>query len=529
MSGLFTQTPNNKNGYPISMITQLVISDEGVNNYLNWAPQRSISGALNASGGELEYWDYTLIHDINSFLINIKTGTVSEDIKKQYSAEVRFLRALTYFEMVKRYGGVPIILVPQNINDGDALFVPRNKEKEVYELIRKECDTISAILPESYSSSDMGRITKYAALALKSRAMLYAASIAKYSTVQLDGIVGIPASDADTYWEASLDASEAIMAAHKFVLYDEYPEEKAKNYQMIFLDEDNEEIILAKKFIGKLYGHTFDDYTQPNFNYTYWGCCFSPSLELVDAFEMKDGSSGVIDWPNVQGQQREIFKNKDPRFEASIMYNGQQWAWDTCRIWKGIYTETGELRNSETELYNGMDEVGRDQKTTQGPLTGFLLKKFLDPVLVFPLVNESGQDWILFRYAEVLLNYAEASFELGQTANALDAINEIRTRAGIASLGSVTLDQIRHERRIELVFETHRFWDIRRWRIADNFMGKNLSGAFPYYHFATNQFEYEVGNTEFFDRVWKQEYYYYPINESRRNNNPNLIENPGYN
>jgi len=514
---------------PALLITTLVVSDEGCTNYVWNTPDRSISGSLDASGGELEYWDYTLIRDINSFLINIKTGTVPEDDKKQYSAQVRFLRALAYFEMVKRYGGVPIVLKPQNITDGDALFVPRNKEKEVYDLIGKECDTISAVLPESYSSSDIGRVTKYAALALKSRAMLYAASIAKYGTEQLDGLVGIPKSDANSYWQASLDASKAIMDDHKFELFNKYPEDKAKNYQMIFLEKDNSEIILAKKFISKIYGHGFDDQTQPNFNYTYWGGCFSPSMELADAFEMKDGSSGVIDWPNIKGQERVIFKNKDPRFEASIMYNGQQWAWDTCRIWKGIYTETGEAKNSETEQYKGMDEVGRDQKTSQGPTTGFLLKKFLDPTKVFPLDLESDQDWILFRYAEILLNYAEASFELDHPDDALDPINQIRTRAGITALGSVTLDQIRQERRIELVFETHRFWDIRRWRIADQFLGKNLHGAYPYYHFATNQFEYEVGNADFFNRVWKQAYYYYPINETRINNNPKLIENPGYN
>jgi starch-binding outer membrane protein, SusD/RagB family len=523
MSGIFSF-----DDYGYWPATVISISDEGSLNY-NWSYPKLSQGLLDGSSNEMGYWNYNLMRDINDFLIKITSGNVSDDIKQQYSAEARFLRAYVYFELVKRYGGVPIILIPQELDEGEALYVPRNTEKEVYDLIAGECDEISPILPPFYPEEDLGRVTRFAALALKSRAMLYAASIAKYGTVQLDGILGFPVSDADNYWQASLDASKAIMGEHQFSLYNSFSEDKAKNYQMIFLDKNNSEIILAKKFISVTYGHNVDDFYQPNFNYTYWGCMFSPSMEFIDSYEMKDGSSGIIDWANVTGDLNEIFRNKDPRFEASILYNGQQWSWDTVRIWRGIYTETGEFRNSETELYNGMDEIGRDQKTGQGPKTGFLMKKFLNPDIKFPRVGDSDQSWIVYRYAEVLLNYAEASFELGHSDDALNAVNELRIRAGITTLSSISLDIIRHERKIELAFETQRFWDLRRWRIAETELNGNIHGAFPFYHFATNRFEYEVVNAEPFIRIFKPAYYYLPITEDRINNDPNLVENPGYN
>jgi hypothetical protein len=507
----------------------IVASGEGCAN-LPWNKTLIGQGLLNGSGGELEYFDYAVIRDINIFLINLKKGKNTEELKKQYNAQARFLRAFVYFEMVKRYGGVPIILAPQSISaDSATLFVTRNKEQEVYDLIGRECDTISTVLPPT---DEPGRATKYAALALKSRAMLYAASIAKYGTVQLDGIVGIPASDANKYWQASLDASKAIIDDGQFSLFNKYPD-KSFNYQMIFLEKDNNEVILAKKFLDINYGHSWDDFENPNGNYTYWGCTYSPSLQMVDSYDMLDGSDGKIDWPNLKGYLRPVILKKDPRCEASIMYNGTPWIGtrDTVAMWKGVYTETGEKLLTEFTTYENKDVVGLDETTFQRPSTGFLLKKFLDPTHKFPITNSSVQDWLVYRYAEILLNYAEASFELnGATADNLDAINQIRERAGVATLSNITLDKIRHERRIELAFEEHTFYDLRRWRTAMAELNTNMGAAFAYWHFdkTPNRFEYEVSDAEDFNRVFKTAYYYLPIGEARINNNPRLKENPGY-
>jgi len=233
---------------PISPAEETYMSDEATAGW-SWVGEVTDwnKGLLDAGGAVpvLANWNYDYVRSLNEFLELIETGNVSNEVKIQQSAEVRFLRAFQYFTMVKKYGGIPLITKPQKIEDGEANFVPRNKEQEVYDFIGKECDEIAQILPESYDSKNLGRATKYAALALKSRAMLYAASIAKYGTVQLDGVVGIPSSEASKYWQASYDASKAIMNSGKFALYNKYPD-KAKNYQMLFMDITNPETILAK-------------------------------------------------------------------------------------------------------------------------------------------------------------------------------------------------------------------------------------------------------------------------------------------
>lgn len=517
LSGVFVDDPG-------ASVEQLLICDEGRSSF-DWWPTTFTKGLLNTTGGEVEYWDYNLVRDMNTFFKEITTAGIADDVKNQYIGEVKFLRAYVYFEMVKRYGGVPLILVPQDIHAGESLFIKRNTEKEIYDFIATECDESAAKLLVN-TQPESGRVTQYAALALKSRAMLYAASEAKYGTVQLNGLVGIPSSDANAYWQKSLDASNAIISANKFELYNKYSD-KAKNYQMIFLEKNNKEIILEKKYTGVQYGHSVDDFYETNANYSYWGCQFSPTLELINSFENIDGSSGLIDWPNVRGELPYILRNKDPRFHASILYNGQQWVNDTVRLWLGVYAG-GTLFNSEQNQYKGIDEVGRDQQTSQGSKTGFFMKKFLDPTRSPARPHESDQDWMVYRYAEILLNYAEAAFELGNDVGALNAINQIRTRAGIAQLAAITLDKIRHERQIELVFETHRFWDLRRWHIAKTVLSRNFHGAFPYYDYDQGNFIYKVDNCEGYTRVFKEAYYYLPITEDRINNNPNLIENPGY-
>jgi hypothetical protein len=514
----------------LNVYGQLVAAGEGCCN-LPWDKCTPAMGLLShTNSSQMSWWGYSNIRNINIFLVNIKKGKNTEDLKIQYNAQARFLRAYEYFEGVKRYGGIPLILTPQSLDaDSAILYVKRNTEQEVYDFIGKECDTISTILP---ATDEPGRVTKYAALALKSRAMLYAASIAKYGTIQLNGLLGIPASDANTYWQASLDASKAIINSGQFVLFNKYPD-KSFNYQMIFLEKDNSEIILSKKFLNASYAQSLDDWENPNGNYTFWGCSFSPSAQIVDSYDMLDGSDGKIDWANLKGYLRPVMLKKDPRCEASIMYNGTPWigARDTVALWRGTYTETGDKLVDEFTSYEGRDVVGLDETTFQRPSTGFLMKKFLDPTHKNPTGGSSYQDWLTFRYAEILLNYAEASFELnGAAADNLDAINQIRNRAGVAPLAILTMDKIRHERRIELAFEGYTYWDLRRWRTAFAELNTNMTAAFAYWHFdrTPNRYEYETFNAEDFDRVFKPEYYYFPLGEGLINNNPNLVENPGY-
>ncbi len=512
---------------PISPAEETFMSDEATSGW-DWVGEVTDwnKGLLDAGGAVpvLQNWDYNMIRSCNEFLELIATGNVAADVKKQRSAEVRFLRAFQYFTMVKKYGGLPLITVPQKIDGGEANFVPRNKEQEVYNFITAECDAIAAELPASYAGADLGRATKFAALALKSRAALYAGSIAKYGQVQLDGVVGIAAGAAQNYWQASYDASKAIINSGQLSLYNKYPD-KVKNYQMLFMDNDNTETILARYFIKLKNGHNFDGFFAPGRFCGFWGNGINVTMEMVNAYDMKDGSSGAIDWATVKGFPSEILKNKDPRFHASVFYNGSKWQGDSLQIWYGIKTPGGNVVREENPVaYNGMLQQGRDAEIR----TGFLIRKLLDESMILPNEAEANHPWIEFRLGEVLLNYAEAAFELGKTADALDAVNQVRERAGVAALTTVTLDKIRNERRVELAFENHRYYDARRWRIAETVFSKDFHRVYPFFDWNTQSFYFEVGSADGYTRTFPKKYNYLPITTPRINNNPKLVENPNY-
>ena len=497
-----------------SPVDELIYSDESRLAW-DWGPKDWQKGIVNGGNNSMAYWDYNYIRACNEFLILIEGGSVSDEIKKQTKAEVRFLRAYAYFEMAKRYGGVPLVITPQKQSDGEALFVPRNTEQEVYDFIGNECDAIKVDLLEAQPADKTGRATRYAALALKSRAMLYAASIAKYSSVQINGIVGIPADKAATYFQKSYDASKEIIASGKFQLFNKYAD-KVKNYQMLFIEKNHQEVILAKKYVSVTQGHSIDFYCVPESYKTDWGNMVNATVELVNSFEMVDGSSGVFDFATITGDVKTIFKKKDPRFHAAIFYNGQPWQGDTVRMVWG--TRTGGVVTEAP----GKDAKGGDVKT------GFTMKKFLDENRKRPKEGESDQDWLVFRYGEILLNYAEAAFELSKTNDAKWGVNQIRERAGILPLETVTLQNVRHERQIELVFETHRFWDLRRWRTSQQILTGSFHSAFAYFDTDLKTYYFRVANADGFDRIFKPQHYYMPITESRINNNPKLVENPGY-
>ncbi|NJN27250.1 MAG: hypothetical protein HC819_15350 [Cyclobacteriaceae bacterium] len=216
-------------------------SDEARAGY-NWVG--SINNNLNGldrSNNELSYWNYDLIRDCNVLITRIDNGNLDDAKREQFKGEARFIRALVYFELVKRYGGVPLITVVQDQTTPlDELYPERNKEKEIYDFIIDECNDIAGYLPDR---NQVGRADKYTALALLSRAALYAGSIAKYGTVQLDGLLGIDANP-DTYFQKSLDASNTIVSEGGYALYERY-DDKAENYRQLFLDDNNAEVILS--------------------------------------------------------------------------------------------------------------------------------------------------------------------------------------------------------------------------------------------------------------------------------------------
>lgn len=473
------------------------------------------------------YWDYNIIRGYNEFISKVNSAELSSDFIIQREAEVRFLRAFHYYNLAMRLGGVPIITQPQDIND-PKIYVSRNTELEVYNFILSELDDIISVLPEEYNSSEIARVSRYTALALKSRAMLYAGSVAKYGTVDLDGVVGVPSSEADRFFTESYNASSEIISSGKFSLFNKY-DDKAKNYQMLFLEENNSEVIFSKQYVGKDYGHNYDYYNQPLSYKPFVASVINPTLEMVDSYEFIDGTPGSsIDYSQ-EIHTADLYADKDPRFHASILYNGAPWINDTVRTY--YFTIDSDISSDSRD--NSLNGRGKDVNngTAGATQTGFLVKKYLKSERDIPIGNESDTDFIIFRLGEVYLNLAEATYELNNSdAEAKEAINEIRSRAGMPELSSVNLDQIRNERKIELAFEGIRFWDVRRWRTAVD----DLSGVFnkltTYYIKSRDTYGYIIENCQGSQsRSFLETHYYMPIQRSHMAENPNLVQNPGYN
>lgn len=360
---------------------------------------------------------------------------------KEYNTEVRFLRAFFYFELIKRYGGVPIIT--KVINLGDEVDLVRNTYGECVQFIASE---LNAILPNSRAVAEtgfMGRVTKGAIYALKSRLYLYAAS---------------PLNNNGTYNLALCDSSaRAFVALSKLGLYD-----LNIDYRSLFLNQTatNKEIIFDRRL-------PMDNFMESS-NYPLGGAAqyaynvganaTCPSQNLVDAYEMADGSK--FDWNNPV-HAATPFKNRDPRFGMSILSNGDTWN-----------------EKPVESFVDGIDGLGKNNATT----TGYYLKKFVNEKLVLRDNRTASHVFHIFRYGEMLLCFAEAMNEVlgpdGKYADfnlsARDALNQIRNRTGVkmpAIIGSNSKEEfrekVRNERRVELAFENHRFWDVRRWMIAD--------------------------------------------------------------
>lgn len=505
-------------------------------------------GNLKISGGLLEWWGYNPIRKINEFIEKVPDSPLGEGLKTTRVAEARFLRAFAYFAMVKRYGGVPLITKTQHLDDPEEeLYPARDKEADVYDYIISEAEAVSEILPEE--ADELGRATKYAALALESRAALYAASIAQFGTVQLDGVVGIPADKAQSYYQTSATASKKIIDSGKFALYDE-DDDRTENFKNIFRVKNNSEVIFAKRhdsnngLISGGNGWAWDFFECPRPQGWNRGNLDGPYLEMAEEFENIDGTSGKLDRSKIETglwSMEELWGNKDPRFAASIYTQETPWQGAFVDYHNGLLLSDGSILTSDS--YNGVLCTG-DQDLLG---TNFGIMKYLDE----SHDNMSGtngawatssQDFLIFRYAEVILNYAEAEFELGNSNDALDAINQIRSRAGIAKLGEVTRENIRHERKVELAFEGQRYWDLRRWRTAVKDLTRSFSGLqyiLDYDSYKAHEedssspLKYKLKVLEHIDYsssdpVFKEENYYLPITIARTSSNEKMVENPGY-
>ncbi|ANH80735.1 hypothetical protein A8C56_06865 [Niabella ginsenosidivorans] len=451
--------------------------------------------------GSWSIWDYSYIRELNLFLKRLGESTsikVSEDQKKEFLAEGRFLRASYYFEMVKRMGGVPLILEPLDFEQGDDVTqvqFPRAKEYEIYDFVINEAEEIKKDLPIDRDGTLKDRATQGAVLAMECRAALYAASIAKYGakTPQVSlsgGEVGIPASKAEAYYQKALNAADSIIAgnAGPYSLYMKQPSDLSNNFASLFTDKSgNPEMIFIKDYQLKAYTHGFTVQNQPRFGSDEEGDAgrINPSLNLVQSFEKLDNTFAPIPITDGAGNRiryddpLDAFAGRDARLAGTILLPGATFK-QKDDIWNGVLlpdgsTLSGDVRGATRDYgsFKNLQVVGQD-----GPVngqvftaqTGFYIRKFLDPKkLSGGRGTRSDIPLPRYRYAEVLLNAAEAAFELQKTDVAAQYLNEVRRRAGFKTdltPAQITFDRIVHERRVELAFEGHYLFDMKRWRLA---------------------------------------------------------------
>ena len=500
----------------------------------------------NTGAGLLDYWAYTAIRQINEFIDGVNASSFEQTFKDQKTSEARFLRGFIYHQMVKRFGGVPIITKVLKLTDlNEELYPARNTEAEVYDFIGREMDAIAPLLPNSYNADNIGRATKFAALALKSRAMLYAGTIAKFGTVALNGVVGIPASEANRYFQASFDASKSIMNSAAFSLYNKLPNDAVKNFTQLFTDENtNPEVIFSVKWDAKLNkGHSWDALCTPAGFTSGWNSNFNVFLEFVDLFDYQDGRPGAMNRSLLTNNRLHdidsLFGQRDPRFRASTFYpeciwQGRKVFFHSSTRYRNVNnqlvtsnSETFLIPNSVSPQYpDGIYGKAPDRNTQK---TGVHVRKRCDELLTPAVSGQSSTDFIVFRYAEILLNHAEAAFYLNNTTEALDAINLVRQRAKMPVRTTITEANIRQERQVELAFEEHRYWDLRRWRIAEQVLnGRRFQGLNYVFDFETKKYVITLKNAEGATRVFLPRHYYLPLSINRIADNPSLVENPGY-
>ncbi|MBC9797105.1 RagB/SusD family nutrient uptake outer membrane protein [Sinomicrobium weinanense] len=468
-------------------------------NLAFWSDNGSYGNFENNSWGFGSWgtWNYGYIRDLNIFINEVTASEgLEQDIKDRFLAEARFLRASCYFSMVTRMGGVPLILEPLEYDySGDPTYLehPRETEAAIYDFVINEAEEIKDILPQDANTKS--RASMGAALAMQCRAALYAGSIAKYgaSTPQVSlpgGEVGIPEDRANDYYTTALNTAKKIIngEAGAYGLYQKKPDDLADNFASIFYDKaTNPEAIFVEDYklqTGKRHGFTISN--QPRFGAEEEeGGRINPSLNLVQAFETLNGEFAPIPNKDASGEYivydgvKDIFMNRDARLEGTVIVPGSSFKGKTVDILAGLQMPDGSVVSGDSRGQsknidgNNVQVVGFD-----GPIdglehvaqTGFYIRKYLDPKDGSGQRGVQSDVWFIrYRFGEVLLNAAEAAFELGQPDVAAEYMNRLRERAGITvplASGDITFDRIAHERFVELAFEGLFFFDIKRWRIA---------------------------------------------------------------
>lgn len=546
----------------------------------DWGAYTVIDEAAYCNGGpdhrstfEDDRWrvyDYTLVRDINQFLKGLRETTALTDAAKApLEGEARFLRAWYYFNVCRGLGGMPI--VGDEIFDYEAgmdvttLQRPRATEAEMYDYIISECKAIYDMLPAE-KQTNSARANKWAAKMLEARAAVYAASIANYNNKMVTpiqtsgGEVGIPADKAAGYYQIALAAAEDVIKNSPYTLQDRKPDNKGLNfYEAVCVKDNNTEVIWARdyKYPGQTHGFTNNNAPKSHaedIDNSYLGAV----LNLVEEYEfvntstpgqkslvqtMENGTYKFYDSADAP------FKDRDPRLWGTIIYPNAEFKSIPVVLQAGQLVKKGNDWAIEVGDLDSKDANGNLITSLNGPKesneqyinkTGFYVRKFLDETPSSGTRGRGSEMWMpRFRMSEAYMIAAEASYELNN-GKALEYINAVRERAGVKPLQQVTFDNIVHEYRVEFAFEDHRYWDLKRWRLADKVWNGNNNDAqarhrrlWPYRVVApgdpnngkwifVEDFLFMSPNARYF----KMQNYYNFLNLDWINNNPKLVKNP---
>ncbi len=501
---------------------------------------------------------YEAIRKANMVIENVdRCSEATADEIRWMKGEAYFLRAFYHFMIFRAYGPIPIIDHVLDINE-DIASITRAPADNVAKFISDDCDMAAEYLidKDSWASEDQARATRIAALALKSRVLLYIASPLYNGNpdfAELKDLVTGENLISQTYdpekWKAAADAAKECIDAAEAAghgLYDkDLPADPVKNYQNIFNDNWNKEVLW-----GRNNGAT--DHWLNCSDPTSFGCysIFDPTQEMVDAYEMEDGSTPITGYTNngltpiinpASGYVEagfstdskagrwevgvsNMYTHREPRFYASINFAGGIWKTSRASNWTAPHVNEF--------WFTGID--GKNNAGSDYCKTGYLMKKFHYPTHI-PWQYTPNQVWVYIRLGEIYLNYAEALNEYsGPSTTVYDYVNAIRTRAGLPGLDAgldkdKMRERIHHERRIELAFEVHRWFDVRRWKTVDGEGGPIHS--MNIWEGTSQQ------DPAFYKRIFVEnrvfespKHYFFPIPQSEvdKNNKHLLLQNTGW-
>ncbi|MES2277095.1 MAG: RagB/SusD family nutrient uptake outer membrane protein [Bacteroidota bacterium] len=431
---------------------------------------------------------YTAIRKCNLAIEKVAASNFPDVTKKSMTAQARFLRAYFYKQLIDIYGGVPLITtVLDNTTQGDAIFYPRSTYADCVSFIQTECTAAATDLPQKVTGTNVGYATWGAAMALKGEEELYAGK-----------------------WADAVATHQQIMSSNLYSLFPDY------NTLFFTGNENNQEVLFDIQYAANI---------RPKKVQQYWGVPMvakgqgwggnDPTQNLVDQYELTDGKTAA------QGSAlydaTRPYSNLDKRFYATVIYDGE--------IWRGapVYTRLGIANNAnQINVVNLQGNAGR---------TGYFVKKYMDSTLTSGPNNLDGTNYIVWRYGEVLLNYAEAKNELsGPDQSIYDAINLLRKRGGLPNLPTgltqaTMRTAIQHERRIELAFEGKYFYDIMRWKTAESLFSQpiygmqvtTVAGKLVYTRVQVRKIKFNAAKN-----------YLQPIPQAVIDQNPKMTQNPNY-